>query len=78
MPSDLLTTAPHVIAEDGIVRIKSSCGTTFDLTSEVAMRMSEHLVISAAKARGQARMAGAHLFDDWRDADTSRARRRSI
>lgn len=72
MSIDLLTTPPHVTAENGIVRIKASCGTTFDVTSEVAMRMSEHLVISAAKARGQARMAGAHLFDDWGESGSPR------
>lgn len=50
------TKAPYVTADDGVVTVLSTCGTTYNLTAEAAMRLSEDLLRSAARARGQTRM----------------------
>jgi hypothetical protein len=52
------TSVPLVAARDGVVIIESSCGRSFNVSAEVAMQMSEHLIRSAARARGQHRMIG--------------------
>ncbi|MGK6324156.1 hypothetical protein ACMGDM_13895 [Sphingomonas sp. DT-51] len=56
MSEKVCTRAPMVAARDGMVVIESSCGRSFNLSAEVAMQMSEHLIRSAARARGQHRM----------------------
>ncbi|MBW6525843.1 hypothetical protein KZ813_03235 [Sphingomonas sp. RHCKR7] len=57
MSARICTSVPLVAARDGAVVIESSCGRSFSVTAEVAMQMSEHLIRSAARARGQHRMA---------------------
>ena len=56
MKADMCTAAPYVSADDGIVTILSRSGTSYNLTVEAAMRLSEELLRSAARARGQRRM----------------------
>ena len=56
MKPDLCTSSPFVSADDGIVTVLSKCGASYNLTAEAAMRLSEELVRSAARARGQQRM----------------------
>ncbi|MDR6788399.1 hypothetical protein J2Y58_001757 [Sphingomonas sp. BE138] len=51
-------------ADDGIVTVLSTCGASYNLTAEAAMRLSEELVRSAARARGQQRMGGQTLGID--------------
>ncbi|MEH3122367.1 MAG: hypothetical protein PGN16_10380 [Sphingomonas phyllosphaerae] len=57
MKTDLCTMAPNVTADDGVVTVLSRCGASYNLTAEAAMRLSEELVRSAARARGQQRMS---------------------
>lgn len=57
MKPDLCTMAPNVTADDGVVTVLSRCGASYNLTAEAAMRLSEKLVRSAARARGQQRMS---------------------
>lgn len=57
MKPDICTMAPNVIADDGMVTVLSRCGAKYNLTAEAAMRLSEELVRSAARARGQQRMS---------------------
>ncbi|MBY9062066.1 hypothetical protein K7957_03865 [Sphingomonas yunnanensis] len=57
MSARVCTSVPQVAARDGVVVIESSCGRSFNVSAEVAMQMSEHLIRSAARARGQHRMA---------------------
>ncbi len=57
MKPDLCTIAPNVSADDGVVTVLSRCGASYNLTAEAAMRLSEELVRSAARARGQQRMS---------------------
>lgn len=64
MKPDLCTNAPAVSADDGIVTVLSTCGASYNLTAEAAMRLSEELVRSAARARGQQRMGGPSLGVD--------------
>jgi hypothetical protein len=49
--------APFVSADEGVVIVLSRCGASYNLTAEAAMRLSEELVRSAARARGQQRMS---------------------
>ncbi|MBW6529125.1 hypothetical protein ACYZX9_03740 [Sphingomonas citri] len=58
MSARVCTSVPLVAARDGVVIIESSCGRSFNVSAEVAMQMSEHLIRSAARARGQHRMIG--------------------
>jgi hypothetical protein len=53
----ICTSAPLVAARDGVVVIESGCGRSFNVSAEVAMQMSEHLIRSAARARGQRRLS---------------------
>ncbi len=57
MKADLCTMAPFVSADEGVVTVLSRCGASYNLTAEAAMRLSEELVRSAARARGQQRMS---------------------
>ncbi|WP_294196177.1 hypothetical protein [uncultured Sphingomonas sp.] len=67
MKADLCTIAPSVTADDGVVTVLSRCGASYNLTAEVAMRLSEELVRSAARARGQQRMAAPRDAQEmWR------------
>lgn len=66
MKADLCTTAPSVTADEGVVTVLSRCGASYNLTAEAAMRLSEELVRSAARARGQQRMGGFRPDDGGR------------
>lgn len=51
------TIPPHVTADDGVVTVLGSCGNSYALSVETAMRFSEELLRGAARARGQKRMS---------------------
>ncbi|KQN92755.1 hypothetical protein ASE95_08825 [Sphingomonas sp. Leaf231] len=63
MKADLCTMAPAVSADEGVVTVLSRCGASYNLTAEAAMRLSEELVRSAARARGQQRMSEPRTGD---------------
>lgn len=56
MKPDLCTSSPSVSADNGVVTVLSTCGASYNLTAEAAMRLSEELLRGAARARGQQRM----------------------
>ena len=66
MKADLCTMAPFVSADEGVVTVLSRCGASYNLTAEAAMRLSEELVRSAARARGQQRMSEPRADDRLR------------
>ena len=63
MKPDICTMAPNVTADDGVVTVLSRCGASYNLTAEAAMRLSEKLVRSAARALGQQRMCASRIVD---------------
>lgn len=63
MKPDICTMAPNVTADDGVVTVLSRCGASYNLTAEAAMRLSEKLVRSAARALGQQRMGDPRIDD---------------